>query len=236
MNRFKNVLFDLDGTLLPMDEDRFVELYFGYLCRKMIPYGFDSGQLQKVFWKGVKAMYMNDGTQSNEDAFWKVFTSEYGVPKEKYHDIFVEFYTTEFNQAIVGTQPSELAAKIIDICKDKNLKVILATNPLFPRVGTVNRIHWAGLNEDDFSDITTYENSHFCKPNIRYYQEIIDRNGIDPKESIMIGNDITEDLAASQTGMKTYLVTDFLLNKGNGKDISDFHGSLEELYEFIKQI
>ena len=75
MNRFKNILFDLDGTLLPMDEDRFVELYFGYLCRKMIPYGFDSGQLQKVFWKGVKAMYMNDTNLSNrfKSCFYRTF-------------------------------------------------------------------------------------------------------------------------------------------------------------------
>ncbi len=35
MNTF---LFDLDGTLLPMDQDAFMEAYFHALSLKMLPY------------------------------------------------------------------------------------------------------------------------------------------------------------------------------------------------------
>ena len=31
----KAVLFDLDGTLLPMDQDIFVKSYFGLLAKKL---------------------------------------------------------------------------------------------------------------------------------------------------------------------------------------------------------
>lgn len=34
---YKNILFDVDGTLLPMDVHEFVKYYFGSLCEKMIP-------------------------------------------------------------------------------------------------------------------------------------------------------------------------------------------------------
>ena len=34
----KYVLFDLDGTLLPMDQDVFVRAYFGALAKKLAPY------------------------------------------------------------------------------------------------------------------------------------------------------------------------------------------------------
>ena len=44
----KAVLFDLDGTLLPMDQDAFVEGYFGLLARKMIPYGYEPEKLVKA--------------------------------------------------------------------------------------------------------------------------------------------------------------------------------------------
>jgi hypothetical protein len=37
MTMYKNILFDVDGTLLPMDVHEFVKYYFGSLCEKMIP-------------------------------------------------------------------------------------------------------------------------------------------------------------------------------------------------------
>ena len=232
----KNILFDLDGTLLPMDEDVFTSTYFGYLCRKMAPMGFEPQRLIQTIWKGTEAMYRNDGHCSNEDAFWRVYETEYEEPKAKNHQYFVDFYRDEFNQAITATSPTPLAREIIDVCHRKGWNVILATNPLFPCEGTVNRIHWAGLSEEDFSDITTYENSFYCKPDVRYYQEIIDRNHLDPNESMMVGNDITEDLAAGDLGMKTFLVTDCLLNKGTRCDTSDHRGTLSELLWFLKQL
>ena len=95
----KNVLFDLDGTLLPMDEDRFTRYYFGMLCRRMQPFGFEAQKLIDAIWAGTAAMYRNDGSCSNEDAFWKVFEQIYDVPKEKYIGEFEDFYAGEFNEA-----------------------------------------------------------------------------------------------------------------------------------------
>lgn len=39
------VLFDLDGTLLPMDQEEFTRGYFGLLAEKMSAYGYDKKQL-----------------------------------------------------------------------------------------------------------------------------------------------------------------------------------------------
>ena len=41
----KVVLFDLDGTLLPMDQDIFVKTYFGLLAKKLAPYGYEPDKL-----------------------------------------------------------------------------------------------------------------------------------------------------------------------------------------------
>ena len=35
--KLDTVLFDLDGTLLPMDQDVFIKAYFGRLARKLAP-------------------------------------------------------------------------------------------------------------------------------------------------------------------------------------------------------
>ena len=39
------ILFDLDGTLLPMDQNTFVKAYFGGLAKRLAPYGYDSEKL-----------------------------------------------------------------------------------------------------------------------------------------------------------------------------------------------
>ena len=41
----KAILFDLDGTLLPMDQDVFVQSYFKLLATRMAPFGYEPGKL-----------------------------------------------------------------------------------------------------------------------------------------------------------------------------------------------
>ena len=41
----KTVLFDLDGTLLPMDQDAFTKGYFTLLVQKLAPHGYDPAAL-----------------------------------------------------------------------------------------------------------------------------------------------------------------------------------------------
>ncbi len=37
----KTILFDLDGTLLPMDQDEFIRDYFQRLAQKVSPLGYE---------------------------------------------------------------------------------------------------------------------------------------------------------------------------------------------------
>ena len=99
--------------------------------------------------------------------------------------------------------------------KEHGVKVYLATNPIFPRVGTMNRIRWAGIDAEDFEVITTYETYHYCKPNPKYFQEVMEEFRLNPKECLMVGNDVQEDLTIRSLGVKTYLLTDTLENKKN---------------------
>lgn len=64
----KAVLFDLDGTLLPMDEQEFTKGYFGLLCRHLAPLGYDKDLLIKTVWDGTKLMLKNDGSKTNEES------------------------------------------------------------------------------------------------------------------------------------------------------------------------
>ena len=232
----KAVLFDLDGTLLPMDQDEFVNYYFGLLCKKMAPYGYEPKELVKAIWGGTAAMVKNDGSCSNKEAFWRFFLGVYGETAREHVELFEEFYAYEFQRAraVCGYAPK--AAEVIRLVKAMGLRVILATNPLFPAVATQSRIRWAGLSPEDFEFITTYENSSTCKPNPAYYREILQNRGLLPENCLMVGNDVGEDMIAGTLGMRAFLLTDCLINK-TGEDLSRWrHGGFEDLIAYLKEM
>lgn len=230
----KTILFDLDGTLLPMDQDRFIATYFQHLVRKLAPYGYDPKQMVHAIYQSIAAMYANDGKDTNEIVFWNTFTGIFGADSRKDEPVFIDFYHNEFQNAKEECGFAKEAAELIAIIKEKGLSVVLATNPLFPAVATHNRIRWAGLQPEDFELVTTFENSHFCKPNPAYYQEILGKLNLAPEECVMVGNDVTEDMVARKLGMQVFLLTDCLINKDE-EDIDQYpHGGFPELITWIR--
>lgn len=227
------VLFDLDGTLLPMDMDTFTNGYFSLLTRKMAPRGYDPGKLAGAVWAGTGAMVANDGRRSNEAVFWDRFARIFGEEALADMPLFEEFYANEFQRAREFCGQNPWAAKAVRAVKGSGRRVALATNPIFPAIATESRVRWTGLEPSDFELVTTYENSRYCKPSVNYYREVLDALGAKPEESLMVGNDVTEDGAARELGMEVFLITDCLINR-EGKDIGAYpHGSFEDLVRFV---
>lgn len=229
----KNVLFDLDGTLLAMDQDEFVKKYFKALTEKMSTFGYEPEKLMKTLWTGVYAMVKNPGEKTNEDVFWDTFESVYGKQSNEDKQKFEEFYRNEFQAVGKAVKEKQNVNALFNILKKHEVQPILATAPLFPAIATRSRIGWAGMNPDDFSYISTYENSHSSKPMPAYYEELIRKLSLDPKKCIMIGNDTEEDMIAEKLGMQVYLVTDYAVNKHN-YDVNAWpHGTFEEMLEYL---
>lgn len=230
------VLFDLDGTLLPMDQELFTKTYFKLLAAKLAPLGYEPEKLIDGIWTGTAAMVKNDGSRKNEEAFWEKFAEIFGKESLKDKEIIDGFYTQEFNKAkeVCGFNP--LAKEIVKELQEKGTKVVLATNPIFPAIATENRMRWAGLEPEDFLLYTTYENIGYSKPNLKYYMEILERIGCKPEECLMVGNDVNEDMIAEELGMQVFLLTDCILNKNN-KDISGYkQGGFEELRKYLRNL
>lgn len=230
------VLFDLDGTLLPMDLEVFVKDYLGRIAAKLAPHGYDPKQLVDTIWRGTGAMVMNDGSKSNEEAFWALAVGVHGDKIVKDKHLFDRFYEEDFDKikAVCGYHPA--AAQIVHRLKERGFRVVLATNPIFPARATQWRIQWAGLTPEDFALYTTYENSRYCKPNLNYYRDILQQLSVKPEECLMVGNDVGEDMVARELGMQVFLLTDCLINK-TGADISDYpHGGFDALAQFLETL
>lgn len=206
------ILFDMDGTLLPMDMDNFTKSYFKLLYAKLAKHGLDAKSFGANMWQGVSAMVKNDGSMTNEDAFWKKFCVLTGLPKEVLNADCLAFYGGDFHAAKAFTGENPLAVEAVKAAHEKAPIVALATNPLFPMCGQVTRMSWVGLAPKDFDLVTSYEEDTFCKPNPQYYLSVCRRLGVKPEECLMIGNSEGEDMAsAASVGMDCYLVTDWMI-------------------------
>ena len=234
--QIKAILFDLDGTLLPMDQDIFINAYFGGLSRKMAPHGYAPDALINAIWAGTKAMIKNDGSCTNEQAFWNCFCSILGEQARSTEPILQEFYETDFQKVQQVCGYTAESAALVNWLKGQGLRIILATNPIFPAIATESRIRWAGMQPSDFELYTTYENSSYCKPNPDYYRDILAQMDVPPEECLMVGNDVGEDMVTRKLGMQVFLLTDCLINK-NDEDLSQYpHGGYPELLEYIRSL
>jgi HAD superfamily hydrolase (TIGR01549 family) len=225
-------LFDLDGSLLPLDEKAFIQIYFGGVAKRFASI-YNPEEFIQAIWQGTIAMIDNDGKSTNEEAFWNMFKKLIKGDYEFIENEFLNYYLSDFKDVQAVCKLDPYSRKIIDLLKEKGYQLVLATNPLFPKVATKERIKWAGLDESAFDLITTYEDNYYCKPKLEYYQNILKRIGRNPEECLMVGNDIREDMVVEKLGMQTYLLTECLINPEN-QDISKYqHGSLKDLFQLI---
>lgn len=230
------ILFDLDSTLLCMDQDEFVKVYFGRLCAYMERYGWEAKNLSKVIWGCVGAMVKNQEPVRNDMVFWQQFEALTGCRQKDVEAGFQEFYEKDFPLVREVAQKMEESAAIVRVLRDKGYRLALATNPLFPQIATYTRVRWAGMEPEDFEWITTYENSCYCKPSLRYYQEVMDKLGVEPGQCLMVGNDVDEDMCAAELGVQVHLITDYLIDRQN-KGVDGYsHSTLAEFLEMAREM
>lgn len=229
----KAIFFDLDGTLLSLNVKEFMNVYLGTLCNKFNELGYDKDLIKNAILNGIKAIIYNDGNLSNEDIFWLSFEKETNIKKDEVIVQLNEYYKLEFKKAKIASNVFEEVNEIIVLLKEKGYLLILATNPLFPKLATYQRIEWAGLNINDFNLITTYENSFYAKPNPLYFKDILNKLNLNINEVLMVGNNQVEDGAFTLLNGDLAIITNELENP-NHEVKSVFKGTLKEFIDYIK--
>lgn len=238
MKKINTILFDLDGTLLKFKQTDFIEVYFKKLGKVFASIDMDVEKSIKAVWAGTKAMVLNDGACLNHERFWEAFSQVLSLPDEKQklaESKCDEFYTKDFDEvksvlAVGSTGADNVAKRLVQDAKNKGYTVALATNPLFPECAIETRLSWIGLKPSDFTLVTHYSNSSFCKPNPGYYEEVLSKINKKPEECLMVGNNVAEDMCAKALGMEVFLVNEYIENEA-GLDISEFkQGTLDDFY------
>lgn len=234
------VLFDLDDTLLGNNMERFLPGYFALLGEYAEPKFGERERFLRDLMRGTQAMIANtDGAKTNRAVFWEIFEGETGRTAAETEPFFDAFYETIFPKLRSACDRRPVAVEMVSACFERGLKVVIATNPLFPRRAVEHRLMWAGLpvEEHPFALVTSYENMHATKPNAEYYREILQRIETPASRAIMIGDDWENDIApAKAIGLRTY----WIVNGGDDAvlpeaDIADAYGTLDACYQWLQR-
>jgi len=235
---FEAVLFDLDGTLLDIDIDYFLARYFEEMARMAALNGYPEPEVfvRQILISTDVMIKDENPAISNEDVSMQHFFSSLPVDEVQTRAFFEELYRSGFPRLHKYCSAFDGIRQMMTDLFASGARVVVATNPVFPRQAIQMRMDWAEVGHFPFDLITSYEVMHYCKPNALYYREITDYLGIDPTACLMIGNDREEDLAAGLIGMKTFLVEDRLIDRGTAIFSPDWRGRLPDLYRFMGEV
>ncbi len=233
---YKAILLDLDGTLLNIDLDKFIHAYINKLASRFDHYLTREEFIQHLFGATTEMVENTDPALNNEAVFYKEFCLRTGLKHLEIKPVIDDFYSNDFPELSCWGKKHPPAQEVVEKAKNKGINLVLATNPIFPATAVLQRLSWSGIAQNSFKLITTMENMHYCKPNREYYLEIAEKIGFLPGDCLMAGNDTHEDLSAAEAGMETFLVEDFILQRGDEIPACNYRGKMNDLLEFINKL
>ncbi len=230
-NDFKAILFDLDGTLINVDLKRFVPEYLKLLASTVSHLVRQSKFISKLL-IASEAVNKNDGSKTNEEVFETTFFPSIGYTREEINPLFDKFYEDDFSKLRQYTRQKPAARSVMEYVFKKDYVVVIATTPLLPETAMRQRLQWAGVGDFPYRLITTIENSYSNKPNLSYYQSIIDYIDVPAEECLMVGDE-AKDMVAANLGIKTYLVKSDNTEMTPDVPEPNYRGTLADLVDLL---
>ena len=235
------ILFDLDGTLIDLQEEDLVHHYLKLVAAFFAENGYrsDPSKIPAKILESTDVMLKDtDPETTTIEAFMEHFSNSVGHEIEFLMPIFDRFYHEKFDLVKHYAKPIPEIDSIIKKCEQLNLKLIVATNPVFPETAVLKRIKWGGLDQVDWQLITTGEIMPVCKPHSLYFTTISEMIDIPPSRCLFVGNDAYFDMAAKKVGMWTFLLDTHLLTRAEVLEHGpqpDFRGDYLDLDALLTQ-
>ena len=232
--KYKNIIFDYDGTLVMGSTDEFFKVFFREVIAKYVKWFLsDPAPFKDAFLKSIDAMANNSSDETNETVFYNSMSNLTGIEVAKLKDFFVDFYDNEFKYTHEAYDPIPVMSEVLDYLHGRGYNLVLATDPMFPRNALDFKLSDCGINPRYFSLITSNQNCNRTKVSQDFYNMVLNKINIRPEETLMVGNHIDKDGNATLSGIDTILLTDYLVNYDNKKFKNLM--SMEEFSKYIKE-
>jgi putative hydrolase of the HAD superfamily len=233
---YKNYVFNLYGTLIDIkineEKDELWEkfaIYFGY-------YGahYEKEELKEEYNKIVnKLINKNDKSECPdfeiEDVFYKLFKDKYVKPKKKPKNATKTFrlLSTEYIKLYNGVK------EMLEELKSNDKKIYLLSNA--QKSFANSEMKYLGI-KNYFDSICISSDVGIKKPDTNIYKYFLDKNQLNPEDTIFIGNDIIDLKGANDMGIDSlYIHTN--LSQSNIDDVTSKYkiedGDISKLRDLI---
>lgn len=227
------LLFDLDGTLTLSGDQDFMKGYLGLLVPRF-SHLMSADKFVAQMLSSTEVMKHNrDGSRRNIDVFMDDFCTNSGLSRFLVEPVFDDFYQYEFPELKERCKPHPLAREVVKTALDQGLKVAIASNPVLPEIAMRERLKWAEIGDLPLMYLPSIEKMHYCKPQVEFFHELLEKIEAKPSECLMVGDDGEEDMVASEIGMHTY----FIDRKSDETTYKpSYVGNLDHLLQLIEKI
>ena len=233
---YNTALFDLDGTLLRMtNEDFFAIMLASY--QRMFADIMPVDNIREVFFKVIGEVINHKSERTNEQVFYEGFARYCGQENiGEFRRRLLNYYRNDYGELRAATHQNTEMIAAVRLLREKGFTLVMATNPVFPDEGVPQRVSWAGLSLDEFDYVTSFEKDRFAKPHVEFFYDILNKLGKDVSECLYVGNDRFEDMAATQTGITTWLIDGYVRTRPDTNYDHNYRGRPKAFLQFVREL
>lgn len=235
MKPVKNLLVDLDGTLLGNRNLSLSLQFVKKAVQALKPLG-GTGHALSTLLAIQKELHRESGDRTNDVRVVDLFARKMNLTPEKAREIIREKLFIIFPELKKYFFPVPGALEFLEWARNKHT-LILATNPVWPPEIQELRVKWAGIDPTWFKSITHIRKMNACKPSPKYFAQILEQEGFSPDDTLHIGDELKMDLPATKVGIRVFLVGPYKKIspvKLKGAKAEAWRGSYQHLRQFLE--
>lgn len=200
----KHLLVDLDGTLLG---NKNLSLSYDFLRQALEALKVYGGMRDaaRILLSVGNELKRTSKEITNDLRLIEAFAKQTNLTVEEGRNVLREGVMKIFPTLERHFYPIQGAKEFLDWAKD-HYSLTLATNPVWPSEIIELRVKWAGVDPSIFKSITHVRKMHAYKPSPDYYGEILEQEGLDAKDCLLIGDNVKMDLPATRVGIRVFIV------------------------------
>ncbi|RMF43040.1 MAG: HAD family hydrolase [Deltaproteobacteria bacterium] len=226
------LLVDLDGTLIDVDMQSFIPAWLSGIAGRLSDAGQAAAFPGRARLAIRRLLEPGDGHCCNDQRFFTAMNEDGGFDPDELRWAIDRFCRDGMRDLAGLVRPVAGVGEFLGAVASSGVKLVLATNPVFPEEAIRARMAWGGLEADSFDLVTDWGNSRHCKPEAGYFLDILDQFGVSADRALMVGNDTGHDMAAGRVGMGTFLVDTHLVERTPDWP-ADRRGSLVDLARLL---
>lgn len=224
------VLFDLDGTLLDLDGDEYMDQFIWGASQGMAPLVNPEAFREAILVAAIPAVARAHPGVSNRRVLWDTVAQVLNLPTATLEERFDQVTSRHLKEIYPGGGPMHGAHRVVNWARQAGLKLAVATMPIYSRHVVDERLERAGLADVPWDFIAT-DAMDTVKPRPPYFRAIAEALAVPAASCLMVGNDYFQDVPARRVGMETFYTGPLYPTLEVGR-----HGSLHALADWLQEV